>query len=567
MARGSVAVRAGAVGAVLALGAAVGAPVAAADGEPTQPWAKINAPHQINVAGGGTITPQVGYSFYDGGAEFPLPENAKLVIDASGLRGIATIRANHDRCTTSGAVVTCLDDGGLNGPWQPITLTADADAAPGATGTLGYEVTADKATGDKAASKVVIGEPRLVAGELPDRDGLKTGDTVGLPVAVRNDGDLATERVDLRLTGAPGLTFVDKPRNCRFAVEWDGGEVAYCAIETAVEPGGAATLSSPLTVEVTGKALAPWIDYSVQAVPADAPEDPNGTPGTGAPVGLVPHTGGEFPGTAEGSVVFATGNRADFRARGGAIETSKGQPTEGALTFGLENDGPAAAYRRDGKPLLYADITLPEGVTGVSNRIDEEPDQDTTGECLTYLGEGRTKPFEAGHRRYLCPEAPTELPGEGQTYGLGVRIDEDADRTAKGTVKLVPGPDGFDVRDPDPADDTAVITFKGAGTSSTGGSTTGGGADGGASGGDGGADSAGSAGSPGPSGSTGSGDAAGSTGSPGSSGGGSMALTGAGGIGLIAGGAAVAVALGAGAVVVTRRRAAAAADAGTPTAG
>ncbi|MFH8369069.1 hypothetical protein [Streptomyces sp. NPDC018031] len=566
MGRRSVAVRTGAVGAVVALGAALGAPLAVADGEPTRSWAEIDAPAQINVAGGATIKPYVGYSFSDGGATFPLPRNAKLVIDATGLKGIATIKANNEQCTTSGAVVTCLDNGNLHGPWEPITLTAEAGAELGARGTLGYQVTADEATGDEASSTVVIGEPKVVAGKLPDRDGLKTGDTVELPVAVRNDGDLVTERVDVRLTGAPGLRFADRPKNCRFDVEWDGSEIAWCAVEAAVEPGKAARLSRPLTAEVTGKALAPWIDYTVEAVPVDAHRDPNGTPGTGAPVGLTPVTGGEFADGGESSVSFGTGNHADFRARGGVIKTVKNVPTQGGLAFGLENDGPAAAYRRDGKPLLYADITLPEGVTAVSNHIDEEPDQDTTGACLTHLGEGRTKPFEGGHRRYLCPEAPTELPGEGQTYGLEVKIAKDADRTAKGVVRLVPGPDGFDVHDPNPANDTAVITFDGAPGGDTGGDT-GGGTDGGGSGDDGSSGGNGGNGGSGSSGSAGGSDSAGSAGTAtggagdsgsGSSGGGSMALTGAGGIGLIAGGAAVAVALGAGAVVVTRRRAAAA---------
>ncbi|MFK4269699.1 COG1361 family protein [Streptomyces milbemycinicus] len=551
-------IHAAAAGAVIVLGTAVGVPAAYAEDEPTQPWAEITAPRQIALPsaadGQGAVAPSVSYSFADGGAEFPLPKNAKMVIDASSLDGVATIKANNEQCTASGAVVTCLDNGNLHGPWEPFTLTADSDAKPGASGTITYEVTADGATGDKSSSKVVVGSPQLVVGKLPDRDGLKTGSTVDLPLAVRNTGDLPTERVDIQLTSVPGVEFTSKPKNCRFGSEWDDSARVYCSIDTAIEPGQSAKLSTPLTVKITKAALAPWIDYEVQAVPAGSEENPNGTPGTGSPIAFTTTSGGDFETDGKSSVSLRTDNHADFRAVGGAIDPEAGNGTTGGLKFGLTNDGPAAAYRQDREPILYADITLPEGVTGLTNHIDEEPDQDTTGECLTYVSETETKKFEPGHRRYLCPEASTELPGEGQTYGIGVKIAKDADKNATGTVKLVPGPAGFSTNDPNSANDTAKITFKGAAGGSDGSST--GGDDSADSTGGSGSDSASGAQDGATSGSGGSGDGATSGGSSDDSGstGGTMALTGAGGIGLMAGGAAAALALGGAAVVVTRRR-------------
>ncbi|MES4909476.1 MULTISPECIES: hypothetical protein [unclassified Streptomyces] len=553
-----------AAGAVLALGTAVGVPAAYAEDEPTQPWAEITAPGQIALPsaadGQGAVAPHVSYSFADGGAEFPLPKNAKLVIDASGLEGVAAIKAKNEQCTASGAVVTCLDNGNLHGPWEPFTLTADSDAKPGASGTITYEVTADGATGDKGSSKVVVGSPRLVVGKLPDRDGLKTGATVDLPLAVRNTGDLPAERVDIQLTSVPGVEFTSKPKNCRFSSEWDESARVYCSIDTAIEPGQSAKLSTPLTVKVTKAALAPWIDYEVQAVPAGSAENPNGTPGTGSPLAFTTTSGGDFETGGKSSVSLRTDNHADFRAVGGAIDPEDDNGTTGGLRFGLTNDGPAAAYRKDGRPILYADITLPEGVTGLTNRIDEEPDQDTTGECLTYVSATETKKFEPGHRRYLCPEASTELPGEGQTYGLGVKIAKDADKNATGTVKLVPGPAGFSTHDPNSGNDTAKITFKGASGGAGGSDGPSTGDDDNTSGSTSGSGSGSASGSQdgGASGSGGSGDGAtGGDSSDGGSTGGTMALTGAGGISLMAGGAAAALALGGAAVVVTRRRRAA----------
>ncbi|MEK8171995.1 hypothetical protein NKH77_29690 [Streptomyces sp. M19] len=124
-----------AAGAVIALGAVVGAPSASADDdEPTQPWAEIQAPGQVSVPTAADapdgVKPQVGYQFYDGGNLFPKPLNVKLTIDASGLDGIAKITSNSDQCTASGAVVTCADDGSLHAPWEPVTLTALPEPCP-----------------------------------------------------------------------------------------------------------------------------------------------------------------------------------------------------------------------------------------------------------------------------------------------------------------------------------------------------------------------------------------------------------------------------------------------------
>ncbi|KUJ67557.1 hypothetical protein ACZ90_27320 [Streptomyces albus subsp. albus] len=545
---------------MIALGAvAAGAPAALAD-DPTQAWATIDAPAQVYIPAGGPFAPYVGYSFADGGAEVPLPEHAKLVIDASGLKGIATVKANNKQCTASGLVVTCLDNGNLHGPWEPFTVIPEEGAKPGASGTVKYEVTADKATGDTAESKIVVGAPKLSIGKLKGRDGLKTGDTVDLPITVRNDGNLATERIDVWLTtGAPGLDFVSpKPKNCRFADDLDHQTAVYCSFDTALEPGKSATFSTALRAKVTDQALEDWVDYRAKAVTPDEHRDPNGTVGTDAAITLAPTTGGEFEQGAEGSVAFGADHHADFAARGGVVQRNKKTPTTGVVSFGLVNNGPAAAYRKDSKPLRYVDVMLPEGVTGSWNHIDEEPDENTDGACLTYLGEGRTKEFEAGHRHYVCPEADTELPGEGQMFGIGVNIAKDADKNAKGVVKLVPGPEGFDPRDTNADNDTAAITFKDA-SGSTGGSSSGstGGSDengstGGSGSSSGGSDANGSTAGSGGSGSTGG------SGSEDSSDGGSMALTGAAGITLIGGGAALALGLGAGAVVLTRRRRAAA---------
>ena len=43
-----------------------------------------------------------------------------------------------------------------------------------------------------------------------------------------------------------------------------------------------------------------------------------------------------------------------------------GKPgTRRTLTFGVVNEGTASVYRRDGKPVVLVDVTLPKGVTAL----------------------------------------------------------------------------------------------------------------------------------------------------------------------------------------------------------
>ncbi|MEK8171996.1 hypothetical protein NKH77_29695 [Streptomyces sp. M19] len=230
---------------------------------------------------------------------------------------------------------------------------------PGATGTLTYEVTADRATGDTSSSKILVGSPELAVGKVPDRTGLKPGSRVEVPIVVRNTGDVATERIDLRLTGTHGLTVADKPGNCRFGEEYDDSPWISCTLKTELGPGETAELNAPFGFTLGKDAMAPWVDFEATAVPAGDPEDPNGDPGTGSPVAFEDASGGDFEKGGESSVTFGAVNHADFAAKGGAIAPDKKDATKGRLSFGLVNHGPGAAYRKDGKPLAYADITLP----------------------------------------------------------------------------------------------------------------------------------------------------------------------------------------------------------------
>lgn len=507
----------------------------AADG-PTQSYAVINAPAQIAVPATGTaIAPDAGYSFADDGVDgLPLPENAKFVIDASGLKGIATIKAKNDQCTTDGAVVTCLDNGNLHGPFEPFTLSAVAGAKPGDTGTLRYEVTADKATPATETSKVVIGSPKIQVAALPARSGLTPGQSVDYPVVLRNTGDLPTEQITVRLTGSPGVTFAGKHSNCLYLPGDFGRDDAdvTCVFKTAIAPGDTVGFSDPLGGSLGKDAFHTWTDITAEALPASSGTDTGGTPGKGAALTLTPATGKDFADSHR--VTYDADNAADFLAVGAVLTPGKKGSTH-PLAFGLRNAGPAVVAHPDGKPVAYAEVTLPEGVVAKSVRVDEEPDDQASGDCYTYTG-GKTSPFEPGHRRYLCPDTVAEESGDGQMYRFQVGYEKDlAAGAARGTVTVRPG-DGIVLNDPDESNDEAAITVGDASPSpspspsASGGTAT-----------------------PSPSASATSSVTSGGSGTSGTAG--SMAATGAGFLPWVA--AAAAAALGVGAIVfaMSRRRA------------
>jgi len=434
----------------------------AADGPtppPTQSYASINAPAQIAVPASGTaVAPDAGYSFADDGVEgLPLPEHAKFVIDASGLKGIATIKAKNDQCTADGAIVTCLDNGNLHGPFEPFTLTAVPGTKPGDTGTLRYDVTADKATPDTATSKVVIGSPKVQVAALPAKSGLEPGQSVGYPVVLRNTGDLPTEQITVRLTGNAGVTFARKHSNCLYLPGDFNREDAdvTCVFKTAIAPGDTVGFSNPLEGSLGKDAFHTWTDISAEAVPASSDTDTGGTPGKGAALTLTPATGSDFADSQR--VTYDADNAADFLAVGAVLVPGKKGSTH-PLAFGLRNAGPAVVAHPGNKPVAYVDVTLPRGVVAKSVRVDEEPDDQASGDCFTYTG-GKTSPFEPGHRRYLCPDTVSEESGDGQMYRFEVSYEKDlVAGAARGTVTVRPGA-GIVLNDPDQSNDEAEITI------------------------------------------------------------------------------------------------------------
>ncbi|MEV6171415.1 hypothetical protein AB0L99_24695 [Streptomyces sp. NPDC051954] len=459
----------GAVPTAVLLALAPGAAAVADDPSPlpTQAYATISAEQQINL--GSAVQPAtVGWMFWDGGAQVPVPTNDSVVIDARDLAGVASVEVDDPRCTADGQVFTCVNKDASQSRDVEFTLRADAGAAPGDSGTITYSLTADDATGATAKTNVVVGTRDLVVGRLPEVTRAKIGSRIDFPLRLRNTGDLATDRrIMLRWESVGGLVFDRKFSNCAYGEGDDpiepGSQTSVTCIFPAPVPAGAVVeLSSPLTATVGKRVLTAVVDYSFKLL--NQGEQPGGGShqGTGPALTLVEASGagGGFENGAEGRITVSADNSADLAADAKAEPLRRAD--EWTLDISAVNHGPASAYGIDRRSIAVVEVVLPKGAV-VTGTADMEQEDDPYGPCLLWVSRTETAPFKAGHRHYVCTVPFGVAAGRSQLFELSVRTDKGYEG-AKGTATVRPGPAGFPLHDPDASNDSVTFAF---GTSAT----------------------------------------------------------------------------------------------------
>ncbi|MFD4561398.1 LPXTG cell wall anchor domain-containing protein [Streptomyces sp. NPDC058469] len=447
---------------VLALAPGSAAVAASPSPLPTQAYATIEADKQLNV-GPAAQSVHVGWMFYDGGANVPVPTNQTLVIDARDLAGIASVAVDDPRCTAAGQVLTCVDKDDSQQPYVDFTVRADAGAALGATGTLKYTVSAEHGTGATAEAKVVVGVPDLVVGKVPDVTHAKIGSRIELPLQLRNTGDLATDRrIMLRWESLGGLVFDRKFSNCTYGdgddpVEPGSQASVTCVFTAPVAAGATVELSSPLTATVGEHVLTAVTDYSAELLKPGVQPGGGIYPGTGPELTLVPASGAGdgFESGATGRVSVSADSSADLAAT--AAVTPRRTAGEWTLTLNAVNHGPASAYGIGDKAVALVDVVLPKGTVATGNAFEEGEDT-PYGECFLWVSDTRTAPFAAGHRHYVCPVPRGIAAGKSQLFVLWVKPAKDYD-DAKGTATVRPGPAGIPLHDPNAANDSVTFAF------------------------------------------------------------------------------------------------------------
>ncbi|GGT33056.1 hypothetical protein ABT368_03675 [Streptomyces althioticus] len=497
------------------------------NGDPTEPQVDL----RIDVPG----------EEFEGDGEVPSVHRGEYTIriDARGLKGVA--KADLP-CEADGLVAVCtgydLYAGTTFNRVGGIRLDLSDDSEAGDTGKIVVTGEGEGLDFTPLTVDVRVGGPELLNRELSAPDGLKAGDDFELPLGVMNVGGLPAEGTVLRLLGSRGLSFPDAYGNCSSS-EINTGDLlrqrteVLCTFPGTLDAGAAYRLSRQVRVQTADFALNDIFSYSFD--PLEPGEEKKIHRGEGRRQGSGPDLTLERVADADparytkyAELDLPRTNTYDLELTGASASGEAGEKVE--VEIGFRNNGPAwiGGLRSGGEPFTFT-VAPPAGATFTR-----------TPERCTPAGVNGSDPA------YLC-FAPTPMLEDARlTFPFELRVDRVVEG-AKGRVAL---PDWDNPYDSDPANDVAWIVLNAAeepGDDGTGGSDGGpsddptapGSGDGDGSGGDAVDEGTGSA----------------SGGGSGDDADGGLALTGAQGVGLLGGAAALALGLGAAVVTYQRRRA------------
>ncbi|MFJ1609876.1 hypothetical protein ACIOHS_42100 [Streptomyces sp. NPDC088253] len=314
-----------------------------------------NADEGAKAANGGFVLPVAVVPGNTGPAR-----NIKVVVDASGLAGVARVgKGSGNNCTGGGWVWTCeygtLDNDGESMP--PFTLHGVDGVRPGDSGTVTYTASADNTPAVTGTTRMTVGGPTLYG---PEKLGKMTGVEPGKPAALTprfsNPSRFSTQRgIALRITAQGGLVLTARFRNCSYNPTFTD---AWCAFPAKAAPRTAYRTSSPFTFTAVPRELAGTLDYSWSSDPQRPAKLT--VRGTGAPLTLTrtPEEG-IHDGTGAVTVVETT-VQADYAAVTGTVRGRVGDTV--SVTLGVRDLGPGRPADERGR----FEVVPPEGTTVTS---------------------------------------------------------------------------------------------------------------------------------------------------------------------------------------------------------
>ncbi|MFF4167911.1 hypothetical protein [Streptomyces sp. NPDC001741] len=367
--------------------------------------------------------------------------NIRVVVDASGLKGIArVVEGGYGNCTGSGWVYTCeygtlRNDGESNAPFDILGLDG---VEPGDSGTVTYTASADNTASVTGTTRLVVGGPTLgTPGKELRVSGVEPGEPAPLTPEFTNHTRFAAERgVALRITAEGGLTLKALHSNCSY----DGASPtsAWCVFPTKAAPGAAYRTGAPLSYVAAGRQVSGSLSYSWSS----APEKPAGhaVRGKGAPLTLVRTADGSFDGI-NGTVAVETTVQADYRP---VTETVRGRVGDTvSVRLGVRDLGPGELLGDEAKGRF--EVVPPKGTTVTSVPYTFE-DTDSAWGCARPEKPGAAFVCELDSTAFLSPQGDDGT----TTIDFRIRIDRQVPG-AQGSVRA------YNPYDRTPGNDTAVI--------------------------------------------------------------------------------------------------------------
>lgn len=366
--------------------------------------------------------------------------NITVVVDASGLAGVARVsKGSGNNCTGGGWVWTCeygtLDNDGESMP--PSTLHGVDGTQPGDSGTVTYTASADNTASVTGTTRMTVGGPTLYGPEaLGKMTGVEPGKPVSLTPRFSNPSRFSTQRgIALRITAQGGLVLAARHRNCSYNPTFTD---AWCTFPAKAAPRTAYRTSSPLTFTAAPGELTGTLDYSWSS----GLQRPAGLTvrGTGAPLTLTRTPEGGIHDATGTVTVVETTVQADYAALTGTVRGRVGDTV--SVTLGVRGLGPGRPADERGR----FEVVPPEGTTVTSIPYTFE-DTDRKWACA--------RPKKPGGAFVCDLDSDVFWPGDDGTTTVGFRFRID---------RQVPGAHGsvrtYNPYDRTPGNDTVRIPLE-----------------------------------------------------------------------------------------------------------
>ncbi|MFF3754920.1 hypothetical protein ACFYYH_31495 [Streptomyces sp. NPDC002018] len=310
-----------------------------------------------------------------------------------------------------------------------IGFTAKPGAVAGTVATIRSTAVAGDLTAYPAETTVTVADgPDLGLTQAPDRNGVKPGTGVVIPVTLANHGNRTADRTLLSLFASHGLDFVSRYGNCEYldenAATSPAGTWALCVLDEPVAPGRTFSLDAG-ALRTDRTVLYDRFDYAVEPYSDEALEQARaGRPfvrGSGAELDLRPAAAAPRAAAADSdvdtsdnyrSVLVNATNTADLKLIGSEVRGAAGRTVTASVT--VRNRGPAwVASLGAGAPVATVDITVPRGTTVTGTPEDCR--------ALDAAGEGREE--RLGAPRYRCATPVFLHERASHTFSFSLRID------------------------------------------------------------------------------------------------------------------------------------------------
>ncbi|MBP0455904.1 hypothetical protein [Streptomyces montanisoli] len=387
-----------------------------------------------------------------------------ITFDASGLKGVASIRTGLDACPVRLPVFHCSGHGTSNQAVviQSFHLSPAKGATAGDSGVLRYRVAAPGRAAVTGHTVVMVGKPVLEASAHADRGQVDPGGRVEVSLTVHNSGDLPARGVSFFMNLRHGFVFGSRHRNCLYK----RGSSAWCRLpagDVTIPAGGSYHLKTPETVRAASDAMYPRVSFEVAALSADyVPPDeiaPQYHPGDGPAIGLVPG-GGQDAGAVKPAdddpavLEVPVRSHSDLVALAGTVKGPVGSRAD--VRVGVRNNGPG-----DLPAPVKVEFTVPDGTTVVASPYDPYADEEVYDQRCRALGANGRPLAEASvgqpsARRYVCTAQKAGAAGTTTSFPFTLRIDDDTVHTG-GRVRVTDGDAKHPSRDTSAADDTARV--------------------------------------------------------------------------------------------------------------